>query len=217
MRLRNRFRFPPEYVQKLIILFLCIAGILALLAHESWREGLTVRHGLFIALAAALSALAGKLISRERRYRALLRDLRSTITRIAPHPAELAVESDPASAIEGLEHQIRVLKEQWTEFCIQCQHVHDTQMVHAEHLASLGELAAGLAHEIRNPLAGIAGAVDVITKDFPADHPNRKIMEEVRQEARRIEKTLNDSLAYARPKPPKLAPAAENVCSVRCG
>jgi hypothetical protein len=76
-------------------------------------------------------------------------------------------------------------------------------MVHAEHLATLGELAAGVAHEIRNPLAGIAGAIEIITKDFPQDHADREVLEDLRQEVRRIEKTLNELLVYARPKPPQ--------------
>ena len=80
-------------------------------------------------------------------------------------------------------------------------------MIHAEHLATLGELAAGVAHEIRNPLAGIAGAIEIITKDFPKDHPDREVLEDLRQEVRRIEKTLNELLVYARPKPPQLGHA----------
>ena len=67
----------------------------------------------------------------------------------------------------------------------------------------MGELAAGVAHEIRNPLAGIAGAIEIISKDFPKDHPDREILEDLRQEVRRIEKVLNDLLVYARPKPPQ--------------
>jgi len=76
-------------------------------------------------------------------------------------------------------------------------------MLYAEHLATMGELAAGVAHEIRNPLAGIAGAIEIISKDFPKDHPDREVLEDLRQEVRRIEKVLNDLLAYARPKPPQ--------------
>ena len=57
-----------------------------------------------------------------------------------------------------------------------------------------------MAHEIRNPLAGIAGAIEIISKDFPKDHPDREILDDLRQEVRRIEKVLNDLLTYARPK-----------------
>jgi hypothetical protein len=153
---------------------------------------------------AALSAATGMLIYQERHSWVLLRDLRSAIARIAPNYAKLTAGNPSPTGTEGLEKEIRTLTERWTEFCAHCQRVHDSEMVHAEHLATLGELAAGVAHEIRNPLAGIAGAIEIITKDFPPDHADREVLEDLRQEVRRIEKTLNELLVYARPKPPQL-------------
>ena len=111
-------------------------------------------------------------------------------------------------APEALGMEIRTLTERWKEFCDHCRSVHDTEMVEVEHLATMGELAAGVAHEIRNPLAGIAGAIEIITKDFPPDHPDREVLEDLRCEVRRIEKVLTDLLAYARPKPPHFGPAS---------
>jgi signal transduction histidine kinase len=184
-----------------------LAGIVAVVVYESYQEGLTIRHALVIALLAALSAATGMLIFQERRSWALLRDLRSAISKIAPNYARLTAGNDPLTSTEGLQKEIRTLTERWTEFCLHCQRVHDAEMVHAEHLATIGELAAGLAHEIRNPLAGIAGAIEIITKDFPQDHPDREVLEDLRQEVRRIEKTLNDLLVYARPKPPQFGRA----------
>lgn len=178
-----------------------------MVVYESYQEGLTIRHALLIALLAALSAATGMLILQERRSWALLRDLRLAIVKIAPNYARLTAGPDFPTGTEGLEKEIRTLTERWMEFCQSCQRVHDADMVHAEHLATIGELAAGLAHEIRNPLAGIAGAIEIITKDFPKDHPDREVLEDLRQEVRRIEKTLNDLLVYARPKPPQFGRA----------
>ena len=56
------------------------------------------------------------------------------------------------------------------------QRLHQTQMSRAEHFATLGELAAGLAHEIRNPLAGIAGVLDIVGRDLPPESPARSVM-----------------------------------------
>ena len=88
---------------------------------------------------------------------------------------------------------------------------HQTEMSRAEHLATLGELAAGLAHELRNPLAGIAGVVDVLGQELPESSPSREIWNDVRREIQQIQKILNDLLEYARPRPPQFQLADLNA------
>jgi len=83
------------------------------------------------------------------------------------------------------------------------QRLHQTQMSRAEHFATLGELAAGLAHEIRNPLAGIAGVLDIASRDLPDTSPARNVMEDAKQEAVQINRILTELLDTARPKPPQ--------------
>jgi signal transduction histidine kinase len=75
-------------------------------------------------------------------------------------------------------------------------------MSRAEHLATLGEMATGLAHEIRNPLAGIAGVIEIIGRDLPASSPARTVVKDVRQEIARINHIVTDLLQTARPHPP---------------
>jgi len=84
------------------------------------------------------------------------------------------------------------------------EHLHRTQMSRAEHLATLGELATGLAHEIRNPLAGIAGVVEIIGRDLPATSPARAVVKDVRLEIAQINHILTDLLQTARPHPPEI-------------
>lgn len=86
-----------------------------------------------------------------------------------------------------------------------------TQITRAEHMATLGELAAGLAHEIRNPLAGIAGVIEIIGGDLPASSPNREVLKEVQREVLHIKQILSDLLDYARPKPPRVLAADLNT------
>jgi signal transduction histidine kinase len=93
---------------------------------------------------------------------------------------------------------VRQLRESREEI----QRLYTTQMSRAEHLATLGELAAGLAHEIRNPLAGIAGVIDIIGRDLPQTSPGRQVLAEVKQEILHIKNILSDLLDYARPKQP---------------
>jgi signal transduction histidine kinase len=199
--LKRLLRFPPTFRQNLVVLVASLVGIIALVALEGYQHGLTRGLGIALALLAALSAATGMLIYQERQSWALLRDLREALGKIAPGYSQLVQIGPPHNSMSALGDEIHSLTKNWREFCNQCQRVHDAEMVQAEHLASLGELATGIAHEIRNPLAGIAGAIEIITKDFPKDHPDREILEDLRQEVRRIEKVLNDLLSYARPKP----------------
>jgi signal transduction histidine kinase len=82
-------------------------------------------------------------------------------------------------------------------------HLHQTQMSRAEHFATLGELAAGLAHEIRNPLAGIAGVLDIVSRDLPAASVAREVIDDAKQEAVQINRILTELLDTARPKAPQ--------------
>lgn len=86
-----------------------------------------------------------------------------------------------------------------------------TQMSRAEHLATLGELAAGLAHEIRNPLAGIAGVIEIIGRDLPESDPHREVLREVQREVLHIKQILSELLDYARPKPATIQPVDLNA------
>ncbi len=201
--LKRLLRFPPTFRQNLVVLVASLTGIIALVVGEGFEHGLTMKLGVAVALLAALSAATGMLIYQERHSWVLLRDLREALRKIAPGYSQLVQLGLPANSMAALDMEIRSLAKNWREFCNQCQRTHDAEMVQAEHLATMGELAAGIAHEIRNPLAGIAGAIEIITKDFPKDHPDREILEDLRQEVRRIEKVLNDLLTYARPKPPR--------------
>ena len=79
-------------------------------------------------------------------------------------------------------------------------------MTRAEHLATLGEMAAGLAHEIRNPLAGIAGVMEIVGRDLPPDSAAIGVLGEVRHEVVHINKIVSELLEIARPKPPVFRP-----------
>jgi signal transduction histidine kinase len=97
-------------------------------------------------------------------------------------------------------HMMQQLRESREEI----ERLHRTQMSRAEHLATLGELATGLAHEIRNPLAGIAGVIEIIGRDLPSTSPARAVVKDVRQEIAQINRILTDLLETARPHPPQV-------------
>ena len=97
-------------------------------------------------------------------------------------------------------HMVQQLRESRREI----ERLHRTQMSRAEHLATLGELATGLAHEIRNPLAGIAGVIEIIGRDLPTTSPARAVVKDVRQEIARINHIVTDLLQTARPHRPEM-------------
>ena len=76
---------------------------------------------------------------------------------------------------------------------------HFQQMERADRLASVGEMAAGIAHEIKNPLTGIAAAITVIKDDFAPDDSRISIMSEVLEQISRLDKTVNDLLFFGKP------------------
>jgi signal transduction histidine kinase len=81
---------------------------------------------------------------------------------------------------------------------------HYQQMERADRLASVGEMAAGIAHEVKNPLAGISGAITVLAEDFADEDPRKQIVDEVLQQIKRLDKTVNDLLYFGRPGKPEL-------------
>jgi len=72
----------------------------------------------------------------------------------------------------------------------------------ADRLASLGTLAAGMAHEVRNPLGAIGGAVEILEADYPPSHPHREFVDILRREIERLNGIAGKYLDFARPQPP---------------
>jgi len=68
-------------------------------------------------------------------------------------------------------------------------------------LATIGELSAGLAHEIRNPLAALSGAIQVMRKDLYTTDVNRPLLDLALRETERLNGIVSDFLQYARPRP----------------
>ena len=84
----------------------------------------------------------------------------------------------------------------------------EAQLRRSERLAAVGEMSAKMAHEVRNPLASISGAIQILRKTIPqlAGQPDlRRLMDIVVREADRLSGLIQEFLQYARPRPPLLA------------
>lgn len=104
-------------------------------------------------------------------------------------------------------HMVQQLRESREEM----EQLHHAQMSRAERFAALGELTVGLAHEIRNPLAGIAGVIEIIGRDLPVTSPACAVVMDLRLEIARINHILTDLLQTARPRPPEVRPSDLNT------
>jgi signal transduction histidine kinase len=82
------------------------------------------------------------------------------------------------------------------------QSCHYQQMERVDRLASVGEMSAGIAHEIKNPLTAISGAVTVLADDFAEDDPRREVVSQVLEQIARLDKAATDLLFFGRPGKP---------------
>jgi signal transduction histidine kinase len=113
----------------------------------------------------------------------------------------------PAVAVTTRGDEIARLTENFNRMTASLRAQRDT-LVAQEKLATVGRLAAGVAHEVGNPLAAVLGYADLLLADAPADSPSRDMLERIRKETERIRAIIADLLDYARPPSGELAPVA---------
>lgn len=98
----------------------------------------------------------------------------------------------------------------------------EARMRRSESLAQIGALSAAVAHELRNPLAGISGALQVFAGSLPSDDRRQPIMRKVLEQIMSLNRLVSDLLAFARPKEPHvqqvdLAPLVRDILEAQEG
>ena len=101
-------------------------------------------------------------------------------------------------ALVRLDESHRKLKEQ-TEVLFETEE----QLRRADRLSALGELSAGMAHEIRNPLGSIKGAVEIIKDDYTPEEAKYEFIQILLKETDRLNHIVQEFLGFARPKNPE--------------
>ncbi|PYN20918.1 MAG: hypothetical protein DMD99_21130 [Candidatus Rokuibacteriota bacterium] len=81
----------------------------------------------------------------------------------------------------------------------------EMRMRQADRLATVGRMAANIAHEIRNPLASLTGAIEVLTSPLTADDARERLSQIVARESERLNHIIKNFLEYARPAPLSIA------------
>ena len=76
------------------------------------------------------------------------------------------------------------------------------EMRQKEQMAAIGAMSAGIAHEIRNPLASIAGSFKLLQSDLQLNADQNQLVEIITRETDRLNRTISDFLGYARPLSP---------------
>ncbi len=82
----------------------------------------------------------------------------------------------------------------------------------ADRLAAVGELSAGIAHELRNPLASISGSIEMLYHELALDGENRRLMELIMRESDRLDRIISDFLEFARLRTPRRIPSKLARC-----
>jgi signal transduction histidine kinase len=183
-----------------------LAGLLLFtLATVSLRD--PERHAvLIVAGAGAVVICAVSLVALAYLIQRPMVELQEKIGLVSEGDLDVAVSfSRRNDEIGDLGRNFNHMMEQLRESREEIERLHHTQISRAEHLATLGEMAAGLAHEIRNPLAGIAGVIEIIGRDLPSTSPARAVVKDVRLEIAQIDRILTDLLETARPHPPHVS------------
>ncbi len=78
----------------------------------------------------------------------------------------------------------------------------EKQLGQSQKLSSLGHVSASLAHEIKNPLASIKGAAEILADEVPPSHPKHEFIEIMRSEISRLNNSVNEVLIYCRGQQP---------------
>ena len=75
----------------------------------------------------------------------------------------------------------------------------EEQMKRFDKMAAIGQLAAGMAHEIRNPLTSLSGSIQMLKSELVLDHPGQRLMDIILRESERLNALVTDFLLFAHP------------------
>jgi len=188
-----------------------LSGLFALDASDKAAARITYRLLVYSALLAVVMVLLGCVLLNRLIVKPLEKLLQSA-DRISEGDLTFLLSADRGSELgrlgsslsrmaQRIEEDQQRLKDQIEELKHLNRELHQAQqgLVRSEKLASVGKLAAGVAHEVGNPISAILGYVGMLrTEEIPEDE-QKDILARVESEVERIDTVIKDLLAYSRP------------------
>ena len=128
-----------------------------------------------------------------------IKKFKSTIKLINQGNLTARLEIPEAKELGGLSQDFNSMLETFENTQKELQLFHKKELQNSQKLATIGEMSARVAHEIRNPITGIARAMEVIIAEMK-DDGNKPILEEIQRQANRVNQAISNMLKFSRSK-----------------
>jgi hypothetical protein len=167
----------------------------SILRQSQWK-GVIIALVALVVLAFIILRLFERLINKP------LSLLKEKMLKVQERDSEVRLTPTKEDEVGSLMKSFNLMAENLKEANRKIDDLYSERIERAEHLASFGELAAGLAHEVKNPLAGMKGALEIIVQKSGPTDPNKEIFQEVLLQIDKIIGIIQEFLNFAKPKPP---------------
>jgi signal transduction histidine kinase len=139
-----------------------------------------------------------------------IKKLTETMKKAEEGDLSVRVNMKSRDEMGSLSENLNIMIEKLNVARKEAEEYHQELIQRADRMASIGELASGIAHEIRNPLAGIQGAIQILAEAFPKADSRREITDEIQKQIYKLEQLVKDLLNYAKPVPTNYLPTDIN-------
>lgn len=165
----------------------------ALAPLATFRNSALVATSALVVLIAITAVLATRSVSNP------LRDLAGAARRFGRGEQPDPLPQSGALEVQQLVDAFRQMADDLQASRAEIHRLYQQDMERAQQLATVGEMASGIAHEVRNPLTGVLGALELAERRLPSDTAAAPLLAEAQDQLRRIEATTTQLLRYARP------------------
>ncbi len=163
---------------------------------------LVIVFGVGVTILLALHYIIIKPVNKLKQHMNKIRDAVNHSETFDDTQFSLLCESKRNDEISDLEKAFNKLINRLNESKTKLNEMHQNQLEQADRMFTVGEMAASLAHEIKNPISGVIGALQVFDSETQSGDAKKEIIGEMMSLLKRVNNAVNDLLSYARPKPP---------------